>query len=238
MSTEGARMRAKSEPDTERSLRRALTASLDVSDLKVSVIRGVPHLEGAVGSLSDKRSAEAIAASTLGKTRIVNRLRVTPRLLRNDEAIAQTAHERLQALTPGVDVRCERGVVYLTGEVASWALRQAADRALRPLPGVVNLVNSLLVKTDERAAGESEREIRKALRQFLFLDNVNVKLQEGTLWLSGEVPSRYHRLAAEDLARWFTPVREVVNGLKTPGPLLFTENADRIRGRRASNPSA
>jgi osmotically-inducible protein OsmY len=230
-------VRAKGEQDTERSLRRAL-AAFDVSELKVSVMRGVPHLEGAVGSLGDKRRAESIVVSVLGKTRVVNRLRVAPRLVRNDEAIAQAAHERLETLAPGIDIRCEKGVVHLEGEVESWALRQAADRAVRPLPGVVNLVNGLLVKIDERSAEESEREIRKALRQFLFLDNVSVKLQEGTLWLSGHVPSLYHRLAAEDLARWFTPVREVVNGLKTPGPLLFTENADRIRGRRASTPSA
>jgi osmotically-inducible protein OsmY len=230
-------VRARSEQDTETSLRRALSA-LDIGELKVSVMRGVPHLEGAVGSLADKRRAEAVAASVLGKTRMVNRLRVAPRLVRKDDAIAQAARERLDTLVPGIDVRCEKGVVHLRGEVESWALRQAADRAVRPLPGVVNLINGLLVKTDERSAEESEREIGKALRQFLFLDNVTVKLHEGTLSLSGHVPSLYHRLAAEDLARWFTPVREVVNGLKTPGPLLSTENADRIRGRRASTPSA
>jgi osmotically-inducible protein OsmY len=231
-------MRAKSEQDTETSLRRALAASLDIDDLKVFIVRGVPHLEGAVGSLGDKRRAEAIAGSIFGKTRLVNHLRVAPRFARSDEAIAQAARKRLQALAPTISVRCQSGVAYLTGEVESWALRQAADRAVRPLPGVLNLINALLIKTDERSVEESEREIRRALRQILFLDNVSVKLEEGTLWLSGQVPSLYHRLAAEDLARWFSPVREVVNGLKAPGPLLSADNEGRIRKRRASTRSA
>jgi osmotically-inducible protein OsmY len=128
--------------------------------------------------------------------------------------------------------------VQLTGEVDSWAARQAADKAVRLVRGAMNVVNHLSVKGGDKPAKETESEIKKALRQFLFLDAVDVKFDGGTVRLTGTVPSPYHRLAAEDLVRWFSSVREVINGLMVSGPLLISQDADTIQEREASIPSA
>jgi len=103
----------------------------------------------------------------------------------------------------------------------------------------MNVVNQLSVRGGEQTAAETEGEIKKALRRFLFLNTVNVKFNRGIVRLTGTVPSSYHRLAAEDLARWFSPVREVINSLATtPGLLPLSDDIDTIQEREASTPSA
>lgn len=102
----------------------------------------------------------------------------------------------------------------------------------------MNVVNHLHVAGGDKPAEETESEIKKALRHFLFLDAVDVKFDGGTIRLTGTVPSPYHRLAAEDLVRWFSPVSEIINGLTVSSPLLLSQDADTIQEREASIPSA
>jgi len=175
---------------------------------------------------SEKRIQEALA----------------PAVRRSDEATARSVRDRLRALGEAglakAHVRCQNGVVQLTGEVESWAARQAADEAARPVRGVMNVVNRLHVKGDDRLAKHLEGEIKNALRRFLFLDAIIVMFDGITVRLTGTVPSPYHRLAAEDLVRWFSPVREVINGLTVSSPLLLSQDTDTMQEREASMPSA
>ena len=230
------------ETQSEKRVQDALARTLDIDHLKVSIVGGVPYIEGSVCALRDKRRATEIVGSLCGTARIVNRLRVAPAVRRNDEATARAARDRLRALGEArlarVHVRCHSGVVQLTGEVESWSARQAADKAVRLVRGVMNVVNHLHVKGGDKPAKETESEIKKALRQFLFLNAVDVKFDGGTVRLTGTVPSPYHRLAAEDLVRWFSPVSEVINGLTVSSPLLLSQDADTIQEREASIPSA
>ena len=228
---------------SEERIREALADVLDIEHLDVSAIGGALHIEGSVPGLQDKRRAAEIAGSMCGTARIVNHLRVAPAVPRKDSAIAKTAQDRLLALEQGgiakVRVRCRNGVVHLTGEVDSWATRQAAEKAIRLVRGVMNVANQLSVRGGEQTTAETEGEIKKALHRFLFLNTVNVKFNRGVVRLTGTVPSSYHRLAAEDLVRWFSPVREVINGLATtPGLLPLSDDIDTIQEREASTPSA
>jgi osmotically-inducible protein OsmY len=232
-----------SEAQIEERVLNALAGILDIEHLDVSAVGSALHIEGSVSGLRDKRRAAEIAGSMCGTARVVNHLRVAPAMRRKDEAIAKAAHSSLLFLEEEgpakVRVRCRSGIVHLTGEVDSWTARQAADKAVRLVRGVMNVVNQLRVRRGEQTAKETEGEISKALRRFLFLDAVNVKFDGGTVRLTGTVPSPYHRLAAEDLVRWFSPVREVMNGLATaPSLLSLSEDADTIGGREASIPSA
>jgi len=234
--------RKSAEAQSEKRILEALTRTLDIEHLKVSLVGGVPYIEGSVGALRDKRRATEVVSSVCGKVRIVNRLRVAPAVRRSDEITARAVRDRLRALGEAApktaEVSCNSGVVLLTGEVGSWGARQAADKAARLVRGVTNVINHLQVKGDDKPAKETESEIKKALRQFLFLDTINVAFDGGTVLLSGSVPSPYHRLAAEDLVRWFSPVSEVINVLAISGPLPLSQDTDTIQERGASIPSA
>ena len=232
----------KMETASEKDLESALARALEIDHLRISIVNGVPYIDGSVGALRDKRRANQIATSLVGTGEVINRLRVAPQVARSDSAIAKAARGRLRALSEpgGITVTCRDAVLGLEGEVGSWAARQAADRAVRFVNSAVNVVNHLKVKGRERPAGELEGEIKRALHEFLSLDTraIDVKFNRGTVRLTGNVPSPYHRLAAEDLVRWFAPVREVVNGLVTTGPLPLSKNRDTIHQREASIPSA
>jgi osmotically-inducible protein OsmY len=228
-------------PDEE-AIESALAQMLEIEYLRVSIVHGVPYIDGSVGALRDKRRAGQIVASLFGPGEFVNRLRVAPQVVRSDAAIAAAARGRVKALSePGrIEIICRNGVVELEGEVRSWASRQAADGAARSVNGVVNVLNRLRVKGRRRPAGELEGEMKRALHEFLALDTraLEVKFDRGTVRLKGSVPSPYHRLAAEDLVRWFAPVQEVVNGLVVIERVPPSGSRDRVDKREASIPSA
>jgi osmotically-inducible protein OsmY len=232
----------KIEACSEKTLRDALCSAVDIDRLDVSFIGGVTYIGGTVGTVRDKRHAEEIAATLCGGP-LVNRLRVAPQIVRNDDTIARDVRERLGAL-PGLEaesvrVRSRNGVVSLSGEIGSWEARRSAENVARLVRGAVNVVNLLKIRGGAQpSAGYVEKEVKKALRRFLDITNVSVKFNAGVLQLTGSVPSLYHRRAAEDLVRWFAPVEEVVNGLTTSPPLLFVDNGDRIPESGASVPTA
>jgi len=234
--------RKSAETQTEKRILEALARTLDIEHLKISLVDGVPYIEGSVCALREKRRATEIVGSICGKARIVNRLRVAPAVRQSDEITARAARDRLRALGEAApspaEVSCHSGVVLLTGEVKSWGARQAADKAVRLVRGVTNVTNHLHVKGGDKPAKETESEIKKALRQLLSLDTVNVAFDGGTALLSGTVPSPYHRLAAEDLVRWFSPVREAINALTISGPLPLSQDTDTTQERESSVPSA
>jgi osmotically-inducible protein OsmY len=239
-------MRGRRSPKTpgEKVIEDALVSALDIDYLKVYVIRGVPYVEGSVCGLRDKRRATEIVSSLCGATRIVNRLRVAPQVKRNDETIVKAARDRLRALSEPclaeVDLRCRNGIVELRAEVECWAMRRTAETAVRSVRGVVSVINHLQVKGADRPARELESEMRRALHECLSLDvaAIEVRFKGGNVQLMGTVPSPYHRLAAEELVRWFSPVRDVVNGLATKDPLLLSEDADTIQEEQSTAPSA
>ncbi|MGD0764919.1 MAG: BON domain-containing protein [Dehalococcoidia bacterium] len=226
---------------SEKDIEGALAGALEIDHLRASILNGLLYIDGNVGSLRDKRRATEIATSLVGAAAVINRLRVAPQVARSDNAIAKAARERLRALSEpaGISATCRHGVLSLEGEVGSWAARQSADKAARLVNGVVNVVNHVKVKGREHPR-ELEGEIRRALHEFLSLDTrlIEVKFDRGTVRLKGSVPSPYHRLAAEDLVRWFAPVHDVINGLVTTGPLPLTRSRDTIHKREISIPSA
>lgn len=132
---------------TEKLIEKAL-APVDINDLRVSVVSGTPHIEGTVCGLRDKRRAAQIVTS-LRDGRVVNRLRVAPNVIREDEAVARAVRDRLGAVVTGggctVHVACRKGIVHLSGAVDSPAARLASERAARLVHGVTNVFNRIRV---------------------------------------------------------------------------------------------
>ena len=144
-----------------------LRHSLDDANLKdVSVHqdrdKGVVTLGGHVPADAAKSQAESIARSLAGPQVIANEIAVVPAGAESDAKkvdsdLDQGIEKNLDAaliqnhLQKNVKFRVNRGVVTLTGEVNSQALRaQAADIAA-PVPNVQQVVNELQVK-DQKAS--------------------------------------------------------------------------------------
>jgi osmotically-inducible protein OsmY len=73
-----------------------------------------------------------------------------------DAEIFAAAHRALDAhpnVAPDVHVHVEHGYVTLTGQVQWPAEREEAERLVRPLPGVIGVINSIVVAHQPSALG-------------------------------------------------------------------------------------
>lgn len=117
----------------------------------VSVNEKVVTLTGWVSSYAQKLEAEKVAEQVLGVQAVADELEVKlPGDSRRDDfTIAHEAAEILKRnpfAADGVKAVVDRGWLTLDGEV-NWAYQKdALERAVRTLPGVVRVVNNLCVK--------------------------------------------------------------------------------------------
>jgi osmotically-inducible protein OsmY len=103
----------------------------------------------------------------------------------------------------GIAVAANSGIVTLRGTVGSFHQKRAAAKAARRVHGVTNVNDDLQVRlmTDARRA---DSEIRAAALEALMLDSlvpadeIDVKVRDGVLTLTGVVSWQYQRDAAED----------------------------------------
>lgn len=116
---------------------------------------------------------------------------------------------------PSVEITVQRGVVYLTGLVESYAQKWAIDRAVRRIIGVKDLQDYLHVRPPEGAAPDDRRIARvanRALRWDARLPKgIRAKVSNGVLRLSGAVQRFGHREAAEEAVRNLMGIRDIVN---------------------------
>jgi osmotically-inducible protein OsmY len=138
---------------------------LDRADLKdVSVgqdrDKGVVTLTGHVPSEDGKRQAESIAKSVAPGEVVANEIAVIPP---DDAKIAKTVNSDLDKgieknldaalvanrFKPGVKYDVKNGVVTLTGEVNSQAMRASAAKLAAGVPNVTQVVNEVQVKNQK-----------------------------------------------------------------------------------------
>jgi hyperosmotically inducible periplasmic protein len=157
-----SRASAKS-PDVSDDIRR----SLDQAGLKnVSVDqdrdKGIVTLNGLVTSENDKAQAESLAKSFAGTQVVANQIAVIPvgaekaaKAVNSD--LDQGIENNLDAaliqnkMHDNVKYQVKSGVVTLTGEVNSEALRSSAEQVAAGVPNVQQVVNDLQVK-DQKAS--------------------------------------------------------------------------------------
>ena len=134
----------------------------DVS-VKDDTDKGVVTLSGNVPSDQQKMAAEAVAKSMAGTQVVANEIVVLPP---GDESVAKNVNSDLDkgiennlsaallqnALNKNVNFSVKSGVVKLTGDVDSQALRRKAQDVAASVPNVQQVVNELQVK-DQRATG-------------------------------------------------------------------------------------
>lgn len=221
---------------TTTKVKTALLLSKHVSafDTTVTTARGEVTLTGDVPTEEVKGLAAAIARDTTGVSAVHNNLTVNPGAGANPEAasigdrvadleiktlvtdhLAQAAELQNEHIT----VQVSKRRVSLDGTVESAAQRRAADRIALLVPGVMELASNLTVTTaagtpespDDQLAHRVEFELYAT--KAVALKEVQVRSQDGSVYLSGKVGSRAEKLLAERVAQSVEGVKKVVNNL-------------------------
>src|SRR5579884_2810534 len=138
--------------------------SIDATKIAVAATDGVVTLAGAVGSYTEKWSAESIAKRVYGVKGIANELEVGINLAeyRSDAEIARSAVDALSwnysVPKDQVKVIVDKAWLTLDGQVTWDYQRRAAEEAVRNLRGVRGITNDIVVRPAS-TAGDVKRTI-------------------------------------------------------------------------------
>lgn len=202
--------------DVEQELR--LDPEVDDRIIAVAVNDGAVALTGFVPGYSDKFHAEQDAQRVAGVVAVVNdiEVRVPSHGLRADPDMARDAALALRIHLPrssrNIRVTAVDGAIVLEGEVEWNYQRVRAQDAVRWVPGVKTIVNSLEVKANVDPA-EIRKRIEEALRRHAEFDaaQLQVETRHTEIILKGVVHSWTEYTEAERAA-WRAPgVEAVVN---------------------------
>jgi len=117
----------------------------------------------------------------------------------------------------GVSANC--GVVALTGFVASYAERAAAERAARRVKGVMAIAQEIEVRLPSHAT-RADDEIAACAVEILKwqaggpADRIGIKVEKGIVTLTGEVDWQFQKAEAAYTVHKLTRVVDVVNQIR------------------------
>ncbi len=223
---------------TTSRVRTALLLSKHVSpfDIKVNTTGAQVTLEGQVPSEQIKAVAGAIALDTSGVKEVHNNLGINPSTARNPETeglgervadleIKTLVNEDLSKNTELVDKHISTEVknrtVTLSGTVETAAQKNQAEHIAWQVTGVQGVTDNLSAtnaqtnpeSADSKLAHRVEFELYST--KAISLKSVQIRAEDGTVTLTGNVTSRAEKLLAEKTAQSVEGVRKVVDNLAT-----------------------
>lgn len=193
--------------------------NVNPAHIGVTVKEGVVTLAGHVPSYSEKYAAERAAKSVYGVAAVANELTVKlpGSSQRSDEdiAIATVSALRSNVLLPDGAIKAvvKSGWITLEGEVEWQYQKEAAERVVRHLTGVVGVTNTMTVKPTLSPADIKDK-IEEAFRRNAEVDarRTTVEVQDGKVVLRGNVRSFMEKEEAERVV-WRAPGVQSVENL-------------------------
>jgi osmotically-inducible protein OsmY len=156
---------------------------VDASAVGVAAKSGMVTLTGYIDSYAGKLAAERAAKRIRGVRAVANDIEVRLKLERTDADIAADIVRalELQSTVPqSVQAAVHQGHVSLTGKVYWQFQKRDAEKALRRIRGVRNVVNHIAV-----ASGAVERDVRHRIVEVLHR-NANIDARHITVTVSGD----------------------------------------------------
>jgi osmotically-inducible protein OsmY len=169
---------------------------VNAANIGVAVKDGIVTLTGYVSSYTERYEAEEATKRVYGVKAVVNdiEVRLPGSSVRTDLDIATDAVRALEsnAWVPKDKVRVtvSKGWIRLEGEVEWRYQKEAAENAVRDIPGVVGVSNLITVKPKVAPADVKAR-IEEALKRSAELDarRISVDVEGGKVVLRGSVRS-------------------------------------------------
>jgi osmotically-inducible protein OsmY len=193
---------------------------VDAAQIDVTVDKGGVSLLGVVETCAAKWAAEGAAKRVSGVRSVTQSLTVqlSEHRKRSDSQIVEAAMSALAwhvYVPQGVTASVRYGWVTLEGRATGNYQRDAAERAVRYLAGVVGITNSITLVTDASALQVKER-IQSALQRQATTDanSIHVDASGGKVTLTGSASS-WQSIEDAANAAWAAPgVTEVVDRVK------------------------
>jgi osmotically-inducible protein OsmY len=195
--------------------------SINATHVGVTVNDAVVTLAGHLDSYAEKIAAERAVQRVAGVKAVAIELdvRLAAGHKRTDSEIAAAAESGLKwhALVPEerIKVMVEKGWITLSGEVEWDYQRTQAVKAVRPLTGVLGVIDNIALKPQVAPANITAR-IQDALKRQAEREakGIEVSVNGSTVTLKGQVHSWAERTAARGAA-WSAPgITSVVNQLR------------------------
>ena len=194
---------------------------LEIKDLEVEVMDGRLTMRGSVPSYNSMRAAEESAYVIPGINEIENDLIIhypdditvpTDEDIRSTIATTIEWNNNLQSNR--VEVSVDDGVVTLKGAFDKFWKKRLAEDIAYSTTGVIAVENQIQIKPKEEVIDEIiSRDIHAALDRNYQVDSesIEVKVENGLVVLTGEVPDFNAARAAEISAQHTNGVNEVRN---------------------------
>ena len=197
---------------------------LNAAQIGVTVDKGAVSLLGTVDTYAEKWAAEAATKRVCGVRTLAQDLGV--KLLaehkRNDTEIATAIQSALQwdvYIPSTITATVQQGMVTLSG-VCTWNYeREAAERSIRYLTGVVSVYNGVTIKPATSAAAVKEKVVAALQRQATAdASSIHIDTSGGKVTLSGNASS-WRTIEDAAHAAWAAPgVTEVVDEITIAVP--------------------
>lgn len=170
---------------------------VDETDVGVELDDSVVTLTGTVSSWAKRNAAEEAAHRVMGVRDVANDIVVrTPGSgVRSDTDIAHAVRHALEwdVFVPdeSIHTTVSKGQVTLEGEVELWTEREDAERAVRNLAGVREVVNHIAIKPSRVKPGDVRGSIEAALERQAEREarRIEVEIRDGRVSLTGTVHS-------------------------------------------------
>jgi osmotically-inducible protein OsmY len=197
---------------------------VDASAVGVAARDGTVTLTGYIDTYAGKLAAERAAKRVHGVRAVANDIEVRLKLARTDADIARDAARALElrsSLPENVQAAVHSGHVTLTGKVDWLFQKRDAEKAVRHIRGVREVLNHITV-----APHAVERDVNRRIVQALHWNadvdarHITVTVSGGTATLTGSVGTWLQRDAVERAAADAPGVTEVHNRLVIESPLV------------------